>query len=145
MTNPNSKSLCLKISHLSTGLVIEWFYFVRNGHFCRRHKYYVCVWQKPCNFRLIDLCLCSIIKCNGQLGLLIFIFLISWRMILLPTFQCHFKLFPLSICTGFFQFSSLKYPVWTAGEKIQFKLGKKSNSSNSIFQTRELQKSSADR
>ena len=31
------------------------------------------------------------------------------------------------------------------GRKIQFKLGKKSSSSNSVFQTRELQKSSADR
>ena len=33
----------------------------------------------------------------------------------------------------------------TAGKKIQFKLGKKSSSSNSIFQTGEFQKSSADR
>ena len=33
----------------------------------------------------------------------------------------------------------------TADRKIQFKLGKKSSSSNLIFQTEELQKSSADR
>ena len=33
----------------------------------------------------------------------------------------------------------------TAGRKIQFKLRKKSSSTNSIFQTGELQKSSADR
>ena len=39
----------------------------------------------------------------------------------------------LFICTGFLQFSSLNYPVWTAGGKVQFKLGIKSNSSNSIF------------
>jgi hypothetical protein len=33
----------------------------------------------------------------------------------------------------------------TAGRKIQFKLGKKFSSSNSIFQTVELQKLSADK
>ena len=66
----------------------------------------------------------------------------------------------LYICTQFLKCSSLKYRVWwtwffslfqtwilqaTAGRKIQFKLGKKSSSSNSIFQTWELQKASADR
>ena len=54
---------------------------------------------------------------------------------------------------------TITYPVWwtwslvyvfqtwisqaTAGWQMQFKLGKKSSSSNSIFQTREMQKSSA--
>ena len=68
---------------------------------------------------------------------------------------------PLSIYTWFLQFSSLKYRVWwtwflvyvfqtwilhaTAGRKIQFKLGKKSSTSNLIIQTGELQKSSVDK
>ena len=70
---------------------------------------------------------------------------------------------PLSICTSFLQFSILKYQVWPtwfiqtaifslfqtctlqAGRKIQLKLGKRSSSSNPIFPTGELQKSSADR
>ena len=59
---------------------------------------------------------------------------------------------PLSICTWCLKFSSSKYWVWNSENIVYFKLeilrlqqAEKSSSSNSIFQTRECQKSSADR
>ncbi len=61
----------------------------------------------------------------------------------------HFEITFLTTLTGILDFANLIFQTWIlqarAGRKIQFKQGQKSRSSNSIFQTGELQQSNADR